>query len=424
MRMKKFFLLLLSISVISSSLVFAGNRLIVEEEYAEFINVEPQVVNGLFYVPLREMAENMGYTVQWREKSKEAVVLGGNKEVVFNTKNDIYIVNGTAKQMSEDIAVLNDYTLIPLDLWGEIYNKYVYWDSINSVGVAVTPADITMDEYLAVVEYCGKVTLFNNVYNNIKAEATSLIDTYSKTKNTALLQEIKSDAQMDLSDLLEQIECMEMPGFALKYKKATFELCKTKYDYIEYYLDNADKDRTFNEPVEEYRDEIIKQNLIVTAQLKGFFNKAAVIDESNPYIEEVKAFSDEISQINEEMFNCLYHIDTENDNLNEELVKYGEAIKIYAREYKIRLKQVQDTVFSDDTFEDNVKAIGFILDSISDVGDTYIKCGNGECSLERANLQSSYIDFVWENIYMFVIAEHFGFSFDYIENTQINGVQA
>lgn len=416
--MKRFFLIFAAALIAASAPVYGKNRFVVEDKYGDFINIEPQTVNGVFYVPVREMCENMGYSVYWDSTKKDITVVGDNKRAVINTDKKTLTIGNEQKNI--DVVIMNSYCLIPGEVWSEIYNKYIYWDNNLSVGAVVTPTDITMKEYLGIVDFCANTVIFNSAYTNVKDKVLELSRSYLSESDPilkdTLKNQMKSAVTNDLKGVLDKIRSADVADTALGYKEVISQMCTIKYDYINDYIDHISRDSIFEPPTDELREEAIRQNLIVTAQLRGFFGKTAAITESmnGRYLKQVNTFSDNISAINEDMAKLIYHIDTSDPDINSQLIKYGNSIKEYAREYKIALKAQADTVFSDDTFAENVEAIDFILDGVSQVGTAYIECGKGNISLERARLQENYVDFVWENISMFVIAEHFGFTFDYI----------
>lgn len=410
--MKRFFAVFICVLLTCSNLVRAADKVVIEDNYGCFEHIEPQVINGVFCVPVRDMANNFGYSLKWNNVTKNIIISGENKRVVINMVNNTCLVDGVESELR--LYVLNDYTLVPIDDWANMFNKFSYWNSNESVGAVVSPQDISMEEYLALLEYCGKVITFNSAYAQVKYKTTSMVTSYSTAKNKQLIQDIKHIIYNDLHSVLREIENYEIPNLALSYKNATYKLCQGKYDYLNYYFDHIEENRVYEEPLDNVREEIVAENVVLKAQLNGFYNKMAVVDRlDSVHMAQLNDFSAKLSQANQEMLAYLYHIDDAQE-LDGELIKYGQALKAYSKEYSFRLKEIADKTFTDDTFKENVMAIDFILSAIGQVGDAFVKAGNEEFSLERATIEENYVDFIWENISQLVIAEHFGFSFDYI----------
>lgn len=410
--MKRFLIVFMCILLTCSNLTMAANKVVIEEAYGCFENIEPQVINGVFYVPVRDMAKNCGYSLKWNNVTKNIIISGDNKRVVINIGDNTCFVDGVQQEIR--LSVLNDYSLVPVEDWARLFDKYAYWNSNEELGAVVSPQEITMEEYLTLVEYCGRVITFNSAYSQVKYKTTSLITNYSSKKNSELIQGIKETIYKDLYSSLEEINNFSVPQYALDYKNATYKLCKTKYDYINYYFDHIEENRVYEEPLDNIRENLAVENIALRAQLNGFYNKMARIDcLDSKHLQQVNDFSREISGVNEQMLAYIYHIDSSKE-LNKELIKYGEGLKAYSKEYRFRVTQISQKIFTDDTFKENIMAIDYILSAINYVGDAFVKAGNGQFSLERATLEENYVDFIWENISQLVIAEHFGFSFDYI----------
>jgi hypothetical protein len=96
----------------------------------EICTVTYDSTNKTFMVPVRAIAENLGYTVGW--EGGELLVTVGNdtKEVKFNIGVNSYNVNGTARSAGLEKApeLINDTTFVPSSFFSDVLENTVEID--------------------------------------------------------------------------------------------------------------------------------------------------------------------------------------------------------------------------------------------------------------------------------------------------------
>ncbi|MBW4085607.1 N-acetylmuramoyl-L-alanine amidase family protein [Paenibacillus sp. S150] len=143
--MKKFaFMLLLLLFVLvlpEQGHAAAGNNKIFLDgkELTAGQNVPVENVNNSIMVPLRMIAENLGYKVDWDQKSKTVTIEQQGKTIKL-------VVNQTAASVDDKTVVLttapllrSDTTLVPIRFIGEQFGLTVTWDNTAKIVNLITP---------------------------------------------------------------------------------------------------------------------------------------------------------------------------------------------------------------------------------------------------------------------------------------------
>ena len=109
------------------------------KELAVGQNVQIENVNSTVMVPLRMIAENLGYKVEWDQKSQQITIGQQSKTIQL-------IVNQKSASVDEKTVVLttapllkNDTTLVPIRFISEQFGLTVDWDNKDKIVSLVTP---------------------------------------------------------------------------------------------------------------------------------------------------------------------------------------------------------------------------------------------------------------------------------------------
>lgn len=131
--MKKFFTLMLLMSFAYMLLPGAGQAApVVPKLYLNGkvvqSDAQPRVVNQFTLVPLRLVAEQLGYEVKWDKKTKQVSINNSDTEILLTVNDSRAVVNGS--HMKLDVPALADKgtTYVPLRFVGENLGLDVYWD--------------------------------------------------------------------------------------------------------------------------------------------------------------------------------------------------------------------------------------------------------------------------------------------------------
>jgi len=130
--MKKWFTLL--------SLMFAFLALYPSETHAAdppslYLNGEPigkgaspRVVNNFTMVPIRVIAEDIGYAVDWTAGTDKVRISNGGSLIELTFNRDTALVNGAEKPLGAPAFVDQGVTYVPLRFVSEQMGLNVYWD--------------------------------------------------------------------------------------------------------------------------------------------------------------------------------------------------------------------------------------------------------------------------------------------------------
>ena len=120
---------------VENSIVLAANKSgVMNKGKLSLIDEEnPQVKTVLedsrTFVPLRFIAEALGFTVSWDEATKTAALDGNGKSIKFTIGQDTYTVDGREVSLDAVPRILDGRTLIPLRACSEAVDKKVSWNN-------------------------------------------------------------------------------------------------------------------------------------------------------------------------------------------------------------------------------------------------------------------------------------------------------
>jgi len=88
----------------------------------------PRIVNSFTLVPIRVVAEGLGYDVTWEKNSRTVTVFNGVSEIQFVINQTTALVNGSQISLDAPAMVDNGVTFIPIRFVGENFGLDVVWD--------------------------------------------------------------------------------------------------------------------------------------------------------------------------------------------------------------------------------------------------------------------------------------------------------
>jgi len=106
----------------------------------------PAIVNGSTYVPIRMVAEGMGYSVNWDNATKTVSVYDGRTAIAFIVGANTAFINGERQALTAPAKIFNDktynnVTMIPQRFLAESMGKDVYYDSATKSVYISEPAE-------------------------------------------------------------------------------------------------------------------------------------------------------------------------------------------------------------------------------------------------------------------------------------------
>lgn len=91
--------------------------------------MQPIIIDGTTLVPVREVFENLGAVVDYKEQSKEVYIGHNNSLIVMQIGNDTYTVDGVPYTFKIAPKIINGKTMIPLRAVSEGIGLNVDWDN-------------------------------------------------------------------------------------------------------------------------------------------------------------------------------------------------------------------------------------------------------------------------------------------------------
>ena len=135
---------------------------------------------------LREIFENLGYSIEWDANTKTATLNKDNKSISIQTGADSFSVNGVGKELDVPAQILNGSLMLPLRAIGEAAGLSVVWDSNSKTVIMTNIAEV------------------NNVSTDSKEDIKKYLDGYSQiVKYMASFDELASNMYMITSDNAE-----------------------------------------------------------------------------------------------------------------------------------------------------------------------------------------------------------------------------
>ena len=101
----------------------------VDGKVIDFPDQEPTIVKDRTLVPVRFIAENLGYDVEWDKDANAAVI--DNGRIVLYIGTDQAKIDGKAVTLDVASTLINDRTMVPLRVVAETLNCTVDWFGTN-----------------------------------------------------------------------------------------------------------------------------------------------------------------------------------------------------------------------------------------------------------------------------------------------------
>lgn len=95
------------------------------------LDVAPYLPQGVTFVPVRGVFEQLGATVKWVDKEQKVEVFKDDILIELYPKSDIAYVNGVKKKLLEPVQMINNRTLLPLRFLSETLGYSVKWNEKN-----------------------------------------------------------------------------------------------------------------------------------------------------------------------------------------------------------------------------------------------------------------------------------------------------
>lgn len=108
---------------------------------AKELPIAPIVKDGTTYVPVKGLFEELGAQVNYDDSTNTAIITKGKLTIKLKLGSNVVDVNGSKKQLSNNIFTVNDHVLIPLRFVSEALGYTVKWDN-NTQQIKIEALDM------------------------------------------------------------------------------------------------------------------------------------------------------------------------------------------------------------------------------------------------------------------------------------------
>lgn len=188
----------------------SGIRVILDNQLITF-DVQPEVVNGRLLVPMGQIFEAMGATLEWDDRTKTATAIKGSTTVVTQIGSKTAYINGESKTLDAVPVALNGRTLAPLRFVAEAFGYFSTWDGDTATAyISSTTSD---KETLKLTRNVGDIIEFGF---------------YEQDNNTENGTEVITWRVLDVEDgkaLIISEKCLDAQAYSDKKSDVTWENC-------------------------------------------------------------------------------------------------------------------------------------------------------------------------------------------------------
>lgn len=128
---------------------------IIINDHIVYSEVEPYIKNDRTCVPIRFIAEELGYKVEWNKEERKAIMSNEGTTVEIKIDSDQMLVNGKAVKIEAPAEITKDRTFVPLRAISEAFGEKVdYSKEYRLVFLGENPK---YDNFYKVVYYYEKL---------------------------------------------------------------------------------------------------------------------------------------------------------------------------------------------------------------------------------------------------------------------------
>ena len=106
---------------------------------------DPRIYNSSTLVPVRVVAEGLGYNVTWSQADKRVCINDSSTAIALTVDNQVATVNGNEVALETSAKIFNNVTLVPIRFVAESLGLQVYYDqqtnAVHLYKAATTPEE-------------------------------------------------------------------------------------------------------------------------------------------------------------------------------------------------------------------------------------------------------------------------------------------
>lgn len=185
---------------------FGGGFQVTYGEVLIGLDVMPQVIDGKVMVPLRAIAEGLGYEVAWKRETQSVDLMKGPQFTSVYIANNAYFKNKmAARPLSAPPVIVDGRTLVPVEFVTEILGYGVSFDEATMK--IYDEAFTTLTGYVSLIEVLDD---YSKVY-----VAPRLGDDVALWEETVLIVSDKTVINRDMYKLGDWIQGVHMPAMTM-----------------------------------------------------------------------------------------------------------------------------------------------------------------------------------------------------------------
>lgn len=131
------------------ALVLIGNTIAIDL-YVDGKKIQtdspPVIQNGCTLVPMRNIFEVLGATVNWDNTTRTANSSKNNTTVCLTIDSTTALVNGEKKTLAAPACIINGRTMVPVRFISEAFDANVWWESETSTVYVDSVTKTTPDQ--------------------------------------------------------------------------------------------------------------------------------------------------------------------------------------------------------------------------------------------------------------------------------------
>lgn len=128
---------------------------IIVNDHIVFSDVAPYIKNSRTYVPIRFIAEELGFDVKWDAKTKKVTMTDGESTVELTIGSKTMLVNGKKVKLDAPAEIKDQRTFVPLRAIAEAFGKSVEYS--NDYRAVCIGDDVKFNKNYRVVYYYDKI---------------------------------------------------------------------------------------------------------------------------------------------------------------------------------------------------------------------------------------------------------------------------
>lgn len=158
-------------------------------------DVNPFIENDRTMVPIRVIAENLGYEVEWEDATRKVTISSNGTYIELFINKNYAVNNGEREFLDVSPLLKNERTFVPLRYIAEAFNQVVIWDNDNRSVEITRKRDVPTEEK----DYIGRFVLINDT--NLEKVKNLQVPQDLKVGDVGLI--LKSEGDLLLVDLIK-----------------------------------------------------------------------------------------------------------------------------------------------------------------------------------------------------------------------------